>query len=190
MEVFDPQRQAMPPRPQQQRVVHRHIHHHVHYHEGGDYDPSDADVDGNMATRQQFTSINEQRQMEMASEARVRAQLEAQDTPSNSMMAMRHSASADQVRLPYVDPSFDSGAETPTMHHAVSMGNVPLGYGGNQFDMTRTQQAFRGGQSLPALDVQDMGRRNGLVQYSKNVERAFGSYGDSGRPRAIRSHAS
>merc|ERR1719282_366230 len=176
MEVFDPQRQAMPPRPQQQGVVHRHIHHHVHYHEGGDYDPSDADVDGNMATRQQFTSINEQ--MEMASEARVRAQLEAQDTPSNSMMAMRHSASADQVRLPYVDPSFDSGAETPTMHHAVSMGNVPLGYGGNQFDMTRTQQAFRGGQSLPALDVQDMGRRNGLVQYSKNVERAFGSYGD------------
>lgn len=191
MEVFDPQRQAMP---RQQRVVHRHIHHHVHYHEGGDC-PSDAEDEGAMETRQPFTSLQEQRQMEMASEARVRAQLEAQeaqDTPTNRKLAMMQSASADQLlhnRLPSVDPNFDSCAETPTMHHAVSMGHVPMSYGDNQFDMTRTQQAFRGGQSLPALDVQDMGRRNGLVQYSKNVERAFGSYGDSGRPRAIRPHA-
>lgn len=57
---------------QSQRVIHRHIHHHVHYHEDGESDGADTDPSGDA-----YPSEDERRQIEMASEARVKAQLDA-----------------------------------------------------------------------------------------------------------------
>jgi len=188
LDAQEPMPDGLEPQPRkQQRVVHRHIHHHVHYHEGGDFDGSGGEDERSpMGSRPPVTTVEEQRQVEYASEARVRAQLEAQAAPYSAKGGMmQHSASAGQMRgrLPHMDPGFD-GAETPTMHHAASVGHMP---GSQQFGMTRTQEAFHHqNQTLPPLDVQDMGRHNGLVRYAGNVERAFGSYADSGRPRALR----
>jgi len=57
---------------QSQKVIHRHIHHHVHYHEEGQSDGADGDP-----TVDAYPSEEERRQIEMASEARVKAQLDA-----------------------------------------------------------------------------------------------------------------
>merc|ERR1719401_1679284 len=56
---------------QSQRVIHRHIHHHVHYHEDGESDGADGEPVGDA-----YPSEEERRQIEMASEARVKAQPE------------------------------------------------------------------------------------------------------------------
>merc|ERR1712048_507761 len=62
----------MPQQPPRQHVAHSHIHQHMHYQESGDFDSSlDS---GSQAT---LVGPEEQRQIEMASEARVLAQLEA-----------------------------------------------------------------------------------------------------------------
>lgn len=63
------------PLAQSQRVVHRHIHHHVHYHEE---DGSQDDEGGGAG----YPSEDERRQIELASEARVKAQLESSRLPA------------------------------------------------------------------------------------------------------------
>eukprot|EP00930_Biecheleria_cincta_P082493 TRINITY_DN72216_c0_g1_i1.p1 TRINITY_DN72216_c0_g1~~TRINITY_DN72216_c0_g1_i1.p1 ORF type:complete len:1544 (-),score=413.28 TRINITY_DN72216_c0_g1_i1:49-4611(-) len=159
------QMQQMPQMPQQ-RVVHRHIHHHVHYHEG----EGEAEQG----------SLDDRRRIEQVSEDRVRQQLEQQDAMGMGM----HSASAGNLRsgLPRVDPA----AETPTMMRAASMGAMQGGWGGDDgMGMTQTQKAFRQGP-LPQLDAQELGRRHGVPSYGKNVQKAIGSYADSGRPRFVK----
>merc|ERR1719198_2302375 len=95
-----------------------------------------------------------------------------------------HSASTGNLRmgLPRVDPA----AETPTMMRAASMGAMQGGWGGDDgMGMTQTQKAFRQGP-LPQLDAQELGRRQGVPSYGKNVQKAIGSYADSGRPRFVK----
>mmetsp|Transcript_87558 Transcript_87558/g.157826 ORF Transcript_87558/g.157826 Transcript_87558/m.157826 type:complete len:219 (-) Transcript_87558:56-712(-) len=168
--------QQMMQQQQAQRVVHRHIHHHVHYHEGNDLDQSgEAQQTGILA------SPEEQRQIEMQSEARIRQQLEAQDGAGPGMGSSRSAAQLRQL------PQVDHGAATPTMHRPASYSQLPPGqFQDDTMRMTRTQEAFRpaGGQGqLPALDAQEMGRKYGVPGFGKSVERAIGSYADSGRPR-------
>jgi len=179
-----------------QRVVHRHIHHHVHYHEGGGVEggPGEEDMDQGSAPPLSgkgapFVSDEEQRQIEMASEARVRAQLEMSGQPP--MDGERHQSHHfhQHLAMPHADP----GAITPTtenMRQAHSMAAL-LGDGNDQ-----TQEAFYRGampvqRSLAELSsarssVQEMGRRRGLNKYAGYVEKAFGSYADSGRPKHAR----
>mmetsp|Transcript_64678 Transcript_64678/g.145281 ORF Transcript_64678/g.145281 Transcript_64678/m.145281 type:complete len:666 (+) Transcript_64678:64-2061(+) len=174
------------------RVVHRHIHHHMHYHEGGEGEGGEESPGG--------PSAEQQRKIEMASEARVRAQLEAsgQQAYPGKAGGMMPGPSAGMYPPMYRGlPPVDSGAETPTMHRALSMPSMPPGYGGYGYGaqpmagpggmrISRTQEAFRQGPpmgALPPMDLQDMGRRNGLVRYAGSVQRAMGAYGDSGRPR-------
>lgn len=70
-------------------------------------------------------------------------------------------------------PQIDSGAETPTKRRALSHGMLPLSYE-DAMRMSKTQQAFRQPQ-LPALPA-----------YNRGLERAMGSYADSGRPARIK----
>mmetsp|Transcript_43455 Transcript_43455/g.120235 ORF Transcript_43455/g.120235 Transcript_43455/m.120235 type:complete len:718 (+) Transcript_43455:292-2445(+) len=139
-----------------QRVLHRHIHHHVHYHDGAGADAEyggDAQASkgpGGMGKR----GTDEQRQLEMASEARVSAQMKASEAGGGSV---------------------DSFAETSMIRRRPqSFGALPV------HGMHKTQEAFSKTPSLPQLDAHS---RSGLVGYSRSVERAFGSYSNSGRPR-------
>eukprot|EP00931_Biecheleriopsis_adriatica_P005534 TRINITY_DN107033_c0_g1_i1.p1 TRINITY_DN107033_c0_g1~~TRINITY_DN107033_c0_g1_i1.p1 ORF type:complete len:1559 (+),score=429.79 TRINITY_DN107033_c0_g1_i1:111-4679(+) len=160
--------------PQMQRVVHRHIHHHVHYHEGEEGEGSPG------------ASMEDRRRIENSSEERVRQQLEAQEMQMGQM-GMFQSASAGQLRHPGLPP-VDHGAETPTMQRGGSMGHLQGQWGGDEstiMRMTRTQEAFRP-SPLPQLDAQEAGRRHGVPNFGKSVERAIGSYADSGRPRFVK----
>lgn len=176
------------------RVVHRHIHHHMHYHEGDEGSGGEAAPGG--------PSEEDRRKIEMASEARVRDQLETsgQQAYPGKMGGMMPGPSAGMYPPMYRGlPPVDSGAGTPTMHRALSMPNMPPGYGNYGYGappmagpgamrmgVSQTQQAFRQPAAygaLPPMDLQDVGRRNGLVRYAGSVQRAMGAYGDSGRPR-------
>jgi hypothetical protein len=144
-----------------QRIIHRHIHHHVHYHEGGDASDGGGEADGSGP----LASPDAQRQLEVASEERVRQQLEQQQQAKSGIA---HSASTGQIGnriLPRVD--------------GVGEARRPSSTGGSNESskMSRPQEVF-----LPQVDLQDPSRRLGLVAYPRNVERAIGSYADSGRP--------
>lgn len=162
---------AMPPgmTPQQQRVLHRHVHHHVHYHEGGEGaagsaspEPMASGSDGesmmqNTTQAKPFMTGEDQRQFEMACEARVKAQMEGSPPPGGG-----------------VDPSL---ADTPTnMRRGASMGKLaPIDPAG----MTRTQEAFKRTPSLPQLNrQQDRG-------FARNVDKAMDAYSDSKRPTYV-----
>merc|ERR1712232_1227535 len=62
----------MSQQPPRQPVAHSHIHQHMHYQEGSDFG---SGLDS--GTQVVFPGTEEQRQIEMASEARVQAQFEA-----------------------------------------------------------------------------------------------------------------
>jgi len=154
-----------------QRVVHRHIHHHVHYHEGGE--------DGQTGSP---TTDDDKRRIEMQSEDRIRQQLEEQEMGQMSY-GMQQSASMGRML-----PPVDYGAETPTsMQRAASMGQMPGRWAGPQdgMRMTQTQQAFRQ-PSLPPVDAQELGRRNGVPSYGHGVQKAIGTYANSGRPTFVK----
>jgi len=152
----------MAPSAAPQRVVHRHIHHHVHYHEGGE--------DGEAGS----PSMDDRRRIEMQSEDRIRTQLEAQEM-----------SYGDRQSSGRMLPPVDHGAETPTsMQRAASMGQFsgPDDYG---MRMTQTQQAFRGG-NLPPVNAQELGRSAGVPNYGSGVQKAIGTYANSGRPTFIK----
>eukprot|EP00927_Polykrikos_kofoidii_P030828 TRINITY_DN26534_c0_g1_i1.p1 TRINITY_DN26534_c0_g1~~TRINITY_DN26534_c0_g1_i1.p1 ORF type:complete len:1386 (+),score=301.60 TRINITY_DN26534_c0_g1_i1:96-4160(+) len=164
--------------PAQQRVLHRHIHHHVHYHDGEDGDGTGADdrpmdVNGDLHdARTRIMSPQEQRRLEMSSEARIRDQIEAAPgTP------------AERFGIGGVD----NFAETPHMQRGGGSMQRLLPGGGSlaNGDMTRTQEAFRRTPSLPQIGPFGGGRAGNLQGYSRSIERAFGSYADSGRPRYV-----
>lgn len=67
-------------------------------------------------------------------------------------------------------PRIDPGAQTPTKRRAMSHGILPGP--GDPMRMSSTQQAFR--QPLPKLPA-----------YQQGLDRAMGSYADSGRPQRI-----
>jgi len=174
-------RAAMSRNPQAQRVVHRHVHHHVHYHEGGDPD-SGGEGEQRLSPAFATTSPEQQRQIEMASEARVRTQLEAAGPGAAPGMARSSSATSAQHRGL---PSKEDAQRALAWQRSASLGDVRMGSLGP--GMPRAQDATRHA-SLPALDV-DLGRRQGsqgLARYAGSVQRAIGSYSDSGRPRLAR----
>jgi len=155
-----PPSQAETPRPPK-RMVHRHIHHHVHYHDGEpDGNPNSADDEQGAVPL--HMSPEERRNIELASEARVREQLEA-------------SALAGQ----------QAWEETPTMRRSMSVGS-----GRDALQLSRTQEAFPRGAmrspGCPPADLQDISRQKGLVRYGRNVARAHAAFADSGRPRNAR----
>jgi len=180
--------------PAARRVLHRHVHHHVHYHDGsGDETGGSGGESGNESgslAAHFASSTEEQRQIEAASEARVRAQLEG---AQGGLPGLTGSGSAPELLRPprqqlpmqHRAPVSEAGPLTPRMlHKAASMGYLHSGARGGPTRMMRSQESFRP-SSLPALDV-DLGRRRGLQHYSGSIQRAAGSYADSGRPRFAR----
>jgi hypothetical protein len=161
----------------QQRVVHRHIHHHVHYHEGNGLEAASNDEEGGAMPS---VGLEERQQIEMASEARVRSQLETvKGQVDASESQSQHHFHQHLGLLPQVD----SGAVTPpTMfRQAYSMGALPDG-------SDRTQEAFYKAalpQSMSA-EMQEVSKRRGLKKYAAGVDRAFSSYADAGRPLRCR----
>jgi len=155
--------------PRAQRVVHRHIHHHVHYHEGSD--PESGGEEQRLSPAQFTASPEQQRQIEMASEARVRAQLEADPQYGPGLAQSASAGSLQPSRM----PSMQRSASVP-------------GGGGFAPGATRSQEAALRRSTLPALEM-DLGRRASLARYKGNVQRAIGSYSDSGRPRFARATA-
>jgi len=151
-----------------QKVVHRHIHHHVHYHDGSD-EEAQAPVDPGPMGYKYIATEDERRQMEAATEARIRAQLEAGGGPEDYLKGLGP---------PYGGlPSIDDGAQTPTKRRALSHGSLPLAYH-DPMGMSRTQQAFPRQPMLPQLPG-----------YQRGLERAMGSYADSGRPKRMQGFA-
>lgn len=181
--------QDMQHQPQQRkRVIHRHIHHHVHYHEGGEGEESQnggspqADASRSRHGGDGYP-MQDPRQIELMSEAKVRAEMEASASSPTGGMMQSISATQLQSQGPLI---IDSGAETPHLRRAMSMGMIPPGYGDDSaMQMTRTQEAFHR-SALPQLGPQDPARRRSLVAYPRSVERALGSYADSGRPSYVR----
>lgn len=175
--------------PSQQRVIHRHIHHHVHYHEGNE-DGSPVDEEGSPTDAEppysgkvgSVVSTEEQRQIEMASEERVRAQLEVSSQAAAD--GERHQSHHFHQHL---GMPLDSRGATPTsesMRRAQSMGAL---VDSNE----RTQEAFYRG-AIPrdmAPDVQELGRRRGLNKYAAGITKAFSSYADAGRPQYGRTNS-
>jgi hypothetical protein len=154
------------PQFKEQRVVHRHIHHHVHYHDGDDGQDQTPGL--------QFVSSEEQKQFEMESEARVRSQLEKLGPLQLGRTMSQHLH--QHIAMPRME--VDPGAETPTNNRrAMSMGAL---VDGNE----QTQKAFYPAKPYRQLseEVHELGRRRGLEKFAGNVNRAFGSYADSGRP--------
>mmetsp|Transcript_136869 Transcript_136869/g.355250 ORF Transcript_136869/g.355250 Transcript_136869/m.355250 type:complete len:1369 (-) Transcript_136869:35-4141(-) len=150
-----------------QRVVHRHLHHHVHYHDSdeeaahsGDHGP---------AGYKYIATEDERKQMEAATEARIRAQLESGGGPEEYLKSL----GPPYGRL----PSADDGAQTPPKRRALSHGSLPLAYH-DPMGLSRTQQAFTRQPMLPQLPV-----------YQRGLERAMGSYADSGRPKRMQGFA-
>jgi len=169
--------------PPQQRVVHRHIHHHVHYHEGDD--ENEMPPEGMVAPGKVLPNVNneEQRQIEMNSEARVRSQLESSgQVPLGSGQSQHFH---QHLGMPVGTLPVDPCVGTPTsMRQASSIGAVAPD------DQERTQEAFNHNpaQVAPSMstELQAQGKKRGLKKYAGNVDRAFGSYADSGRPKLVR----
>jgi hypothetical protein len=140
------------------RVLHRHIHHHVHYHD------AEADVHGHSPSHQQQSAAammtpEELHQFELASEARVRGQLEAQGVGE-----------------------VDSFAETPNMRKARSMGALLPGG-----ELSRTQEAFQ--HRVPSLPQLGPGGNRGLPRGPSGLDKAMGAYADPMRPRFVKPKA-
>jgi len=172
----------------QQRVVHRHIHHHVHYHEGSNVEggPQDSGSAPLSAISQgkdvPVVSTEEQRQIEMASEARVREKLEVSGVEANQDGERHQSHHFHQhlgPGMPYADP----GAVTPTSEHmrkAHSMG--ALAQDGNE----RTQEAFYR-PAMPGIpmnmgsNIEELGKQKGLKNFAGTVNKAFSAYANAGR---------
>jgi len=176
----------MPGMPTQQRVVHRHIHHHVHYHEGADMgSPSGQGIMDGGDSQMAFVDLEQRRQIEMQSEARVRAQLEAagQAPPGayGSPGALQRSQSEHFHQHHGPGQTIDPAAETPTNMRRMSSMSAISG-------VDRTQEAFHRGSAaaLAGNADMDLAKRRGLHNYGGSVGRAFSSYADSGRPRYAR----
>lgn len=151
--------------PGQQRVMHRHIHHHVHYHDGEESDDNGAQ---GLKMQQQGMGSADQRQLENASEAQVRKQIETQGLDS------------DGPAGPFAGfGGVDNFAETPHMRRPSSMGKLMPMDG-----MGTTQQAFQKSPSLPHLDPH---QRPGVANtnFGRNLAKSTETYADSRRPTFV-----
>jgi len=131
----------------------RMVHRHIHHHVHYHEGPDGPNEVGPEV----------QHQLEAASEAKVHQQLKAggmaAGPPAQAMPMYGQRAG------PRGAAASDPLGQDPTMQRFRPNGDDPC-------SLMRTQDAFQQGR-----------RPGGLVNYNQNVDRAFGSYADSGRPR-------
>lgn len=161
-------------RREQNRIVHRHVHHHVHYHDGSDEENAAASPVSPMYVSQQG-----QRQAEMDTQARLRAQGGYPAGAGPPAMGSR----AGSISEPNLYPGMplDSQCETPKWRSQQQLRKPPpLGVlppmvlvDEENMDTARTQEAF---PQRPA----------NLPNFSRGLAKASGAYSESGRPSHLR----